>query len=340
MDKQLLAELCAIDGISGREEAVRAYILEKLKTTANPHEVTVDNMGNVLVHLIGKNLPKHRLLLDAHMDEVGVIITAIQEDGRLAFDTVGGIDKQVLFGHRVRLRNQFGIIGGKAIHHCQGEEKTAIPSIESMAIDVGYTSAKEAANQFQCGDWGTFAKELTWLTDDIFTGKAVDDRVGCALLLSLAQSQPPYDIWLSFSVQEEVGLRGAGVAAAQIQPDIAIAIDATTAADTVGSSAETAVSRMGGGAVVSFADRATLYDPTLYQEIRKIADNLNIPNQTKNRIAGGNNAGAIQCSGFGTRMAAISLPCRYIHSDSCTGRWSDVEWMEQLLFALLERLPT
>jgi len=172
----------------------------------------------------------------------------------------------------------------------------------------------------------------------LFLCKAVDDRVGCLLLLEMAKIQPERDIWLSFSVQEEVGLRGAGVATEQIKPDYVVAIDATTAADTAGSSEETAVCCMGKGAVVSFADGATMYDANLYQQIRTWANEAGIPTQTKNKIAGGNNAGAMQRRGVGARTTAISLPCRYIHSPVCMGSAKDVDAMAELLNLLAVEL--
>lgn len=339
MKRELLQELCALDGISGREDAVRSYILAHLERSPAPKEIAVDPMGNVLVHLIGQQPCVHRLQLDAHMDEVGFLVTHIGADGFLTFTPVGGIDKQVLFGHRVRLGEQAGVIGGKAIHQCQGAERTSIPDNDALVIDIGANDGEAAAARVHIGDGGTFQQEWVDLSGERFKSKAVDDRVGCALLLTLAESQPLYDMWLSFSVQEEVGLRGAGVAAEQIRPDIAIALDATTAADTVGSRPDTAVCCVGNGGVVSFADRATLYDRELYQQIRALAAEHNIPTQTKTRIAGGNDAGSIQRSGHGVRMAALSLPCRYIHSPACTGSWADVQAMEALLRVLIEVLP-
>ncbi len=339
MNRKLLRELCNLDGVSGREEDVREYILDELEASSAPKEITVDPMGNVLVHLIGRQTGSHRLLLDAHMDEVGFLITYIGEDGFLHFEPVGGIDKQALFGHRVRVSGWLGVIGGKAIHQCKGEERTTIPSNETMVVDIGAADGTEAARMVRIGAAGTFQQGWADLANDRFVSKAVDDRVGCALLLTLAASQPEYDLWLSFSVQEEVGLRGAGVAARQIRPDIAIALDATTAADTAGSRPDNAVCRVGDGGVVSFADRATLYDADLYRQIRALADEHGIPTQTKTRIAGGNNAGSIQTGGDGVRMAALSLPCRYIHSPTCTGSWADVQAMEDLLRLLIGVLP-
>ena len=331
MNKEMLAELCAIDGVSGHEKAVRDYILTKLAESDVPMEVHTDNMGNVIVHLIGKEKAAKTVQFDAHMDEVGFIITGIGEDGFLRFDTVGGIDSRALFGHRVR-------IGGKAGHQCSADETKKVPSAGSLAIDIGAESKEDAEKLIKIGDCGTFDNELCWIGEDAFLGKAVDDRVGCLLLLEMAKQQPNRDIWLSFSVQEEIGLRGAGIATEAIRPDYAVAIDATTAADVAGNSPDQSVCFVGEGAVVSFADRATLYDPELYRRIRHWAEEKGIPAQTKTLVAGGNNAGAMQGRHTGVHMTAVSLPCRYIHSSACMGRLIDVQAMQDLLFLLAEEL--
>lgn len=338
MNKQLLADLCAIDGVSGHEHAVREYILARLSESAAPMEVHTDNMGNILVHLIGKEKANKIVQMDAHMDEVGFIITGITGDGFLRFDTVGGIDSRVLFGHRVRIGAQKGVIGGKAFHQCSPDETKKVSSADSLTIDIGAESKEAAEKLVKIGDCGTFDNSLTWIGEDRFLGKAVDDRVGCMLLLELAQQQPNRDVWLSFSVQEEIGLRGAGVATEAICPDYAVAIDATTAADVAGNSPDQSVCFVGRGAVVSFADRATLYDPELYRRIRKMADENDIPTQTKTTVAGGNNAGAMQGRHTGVIMTAVSLPCRYIHSSACMGKVQDVEAMYSLLVLLAEEL--
>ncbi len=335
--KRWLTDLCQLDGISGHEEAIGRYILNKLQQSSAPMEISTDKLGNILVHMIGKQPSEKTVLFDAHMDEVGIIITHINEDGTLLFDTVGGIDHAVLFGHRIRFGNCLGVIGGKAIHHCTADEKTIIP--QTLTIDIGAASAQEAASMISVGQWGTFDAPFCEFGCGFIQGKAIDNRVGCALLLSLAQNQPAHDIWLSFSVQEEIGLRGAKVVGEQIKPNIAIIVDATTAADTIDNNDATCVCKIGQGAVVSFADRATLYDSELYTLIRTIANECNIPIQTKNRIVGGNNAGSIQRSHSGTRVAAISLPCRYIHSPLCVGKWSDIEAMNSLLHQFVMRLP-
>lgn len=339
MNKQLLADLCAIDGVSGHEHAVRDFILERLSEhSAHIDTIQVDNMGNVLVHLIGKERANKVVQFDAHMDEVGFIITNIGEDGFLRFDTVGGIDSKALFGHRVRIGKQMGVIGGKAGHQCSSDETKKVPSVGNLTIDIGAENREEAEKLVKIGDVGTFDNALVWLGDDRFLGKAVDDRVGCMLLLEMAKQQPARDIWLSFSVQEEIGLRGAGIATEAIRPDYAVAIDATTAADVAGNSPEQSVCFVGQGAVVSFADRATLYDPVLYQRIRALAEEKGIPTQTKTTVAGGNNAGAMQGRHTGVHMTAVSLPCRYIHSSACMGKVQDVDAMYELLTVLSEEL--
>lgn len=338
MNKQLLATLCALDGVSGHEHTVREFILAQLANSSAPMEVYTDNMGNVIVHLIGKEKANNIVQFDAHMDEVGFIITNIGDDGFLRFSTVGGIDSRALFGHRVRIGNQKGVIGGKAGHQCHGDEASKVPSVSNLTIDIGAESKEEAEKLVKIGDCGTFDNELCWIGEDRFLGKAVDDRVGCMLLLELAKQQPERDIWLSFSVQEEIGLRGAGIATEAIHPHYAVAIDATTAADVAGNSPEQSVCFVGKGAVVSFADGATLYDPDLYQRIRSMADDKGIATQTKTRIAGGNNAGAMQGRHTGVKMTAVSLPCRYIHSSACMGKWEDVQAMYDLLVLLAEEL--
>lgn len=338
MNKRLLTDLCSLDGISGREHAVRAYILDKLNATDTPKDITVDALGNVIVHLRGKSETPTTVLFDAHMDEVGFLITAINEDGTLGFSVVGGIDDGALFGQRVRIGDVYGVIGGKAVHHCSADEKKNVPHADVMVIDIGLSSREEAENVVKIGQGGTFASDFRELENDLFVNKAIDDRVGCALLLSLAEKQPERDIWLSFSVQEEIGLRGAKVVGETVRPQVAVAIDATTAADIAGSTDKTCVCRVGSGPVVSFADRATLYDGELYADIRALAERSGIATQTKTVIVGGNNAGAIQRTYTGVKMASVSLPCRYIHTASGVASWRDIEAMEALLLLLAERL--
>lgn len=332
--KNHLKALCSLEGVSGREDRVRAYILDALAQSAAEMDTRVDPLGNVLVWLKGRRRAARTLLFAAHMDEVGFIITGITEEGYLRFAAVGGIDTRVIFGKRVRVNGRTGIIGGKAVHLCSAEEKKKLPDVGELLIDVGASSREEAAAWVHPGDTAVFESEYTRLEGGLIKGRALDDRAGCALLLKLAEQTPEYDMVLAFTVQEEIGLRGARTAAFAVRPDVAVVVDATTAADTAGVAEERQVCRIGGGAVISFMDKRTLYDGELYRQILAIAEKNGLRAQPKTVVAGGNDAGAIQTAAAGARVAAVSLPCRYIHSPSCV--LSKKDWNETL--ALLEKL--
>ncbi len=336
--ENILRELCALDGVSGREHAVRAYILEKLHEFSTEKTVEVDPLGNVLVRIKGEKPTAKRLLFAAHMDEVGLIVTHIEGDGTLRFATVGGIDEKALFGKRVRVNDRIGIIGGKAMHQCDSDEKKAVPSIDDMRIDIGCSTKEETEQYVQMGDIAAFVGDWMPFGDHKIKAKALDDRAGCALLLTLAKTTPSYDITLAFTVQEEVGLRGARTAAFAVEPDLAIVVDVTTAADIAGVSGADRVCCQGGGPVVSFMDNRTLYDREMYEQMTGLAKQLGIPAQTKSRVAGGNDAGAIQTTGKGARVAAVSLPGRYIHSSGCVIDRRDLENTATLLSASIAML--
>ncbi len=336
--KQHLKELCELPGTSGREEAVRNYILSQLNTFPSKKEITVDPLGNIICSVQGKQRSLKKVMFSAHMDEIGLIITDITDNGYLRFATVGGIDDAVLCGRRVKIGDIVGVIGCKAIHLCDKEEAKKQPKATQLLIDIGVETAEKAKKVVKPGDTAVFDTRFCEM-QDLIMAKALDDRAGCALLLELAKETPPYDITLVFTVQEEVGLRGAGPAAFTVQPDIAVIVETTTAADIADVSGDKKVCMVGKGPVVSFMDKATLYDSELYAKIREIADTHHIPNQTKTLISGGNDAGAIQRSGFGTRVASVSLPCRYIHSPSCVLSFKDMESTQKLLLRLIEVLP-
>ncbi len=331
-----LKELCLLDGVSGSEHPVRDYIFNAISRLPHIDSVRTDALGNLLVHAKGKKSAAKTVMLAAHMDEVGLIATGFTDDGFVRATAVGGIDKAVLFGHRVRFGDVVGVIGGKAIHMCKGDEKNELPSGD-LLVDIGVDSKEEAEALVGVGNTAVFDSEF-YEMGSLVKGRAIDDRAGCAVLLSLLRKQPANDCWVCFTVQEEVGLRGAKTAAFAVDPDVAIVIDATTAADTVGVSPDKRVCAVGQGAVVSFMDRRTLYDKALYDQIMTAAAELDIKAQPKSMVAGGNDAGAIQTAASGTRVAAISLPCRYIHSPSCVLSMADMDAVFSLVSALIERL--
>lgn len=334
-----LKRLCALEGVSGREDAVRAYVLDALDKSKAPMDVHVDALGSVIVRMEGKRRAGRTVLFAAHMDEVGLIITGATGEGFLRFATVGGLDPRVLFGRRVLINGHAGLIGSKAVHMCSKEERKTAPSADKLLIDVGTDSRDAALKIARPGDVAAFDSGYTRLEGGLIKARALDDRAGCALLLKLAEEQPETDIVLAFTVQEEIGLRGAKTVAYAVRPELAVAIDATTANDTAGVPADKQVCRVGAGPVVSFMDNRTLYDHGLYEEIFRIADEEHIQVQPKAAVAGGNDAGAIQLSRSGVRVAAVSLPCRYIHSPSCALSKKDMEETLSLLRALAARLP-
>ena len=327
-------ELCALDGVSGTEDAVRGYILRALGgSPANP-KVMVDAMGNIIADITGKNRAARKLLFAAHMDEVGLIITGVTDDGYLRFASVGGIDPAVLYGKRVRIGEIIGVIGGKAIHQCSAKERAAVVPMDKLLIDIGVDTAAAACAVVAPGARAVFDGDVAGFGDGRVKARALDDRAGCALLLKLAEVVPEYDITLAFTVQEEVGLRGAKAVGFATAPDVAVVVDSTTAADIAGVSSERRVCAVGGGPVVSFMDGRTLYDFPLYNRIMDTAKRIGVRAQTKNVVAGGNDAGSLQTARDGARVAAVSLPCRYLHSPSSVISERDVSDT----FALLREL--
>lgn len=331
-----LKELCRLNGASGDEGAVRAFIIDKIKDNA---DYSVDSMGNIIAFKKGREVPKNKIMLDAHMDEVGFIITSVQSDGTLTFSEVGGIDPTVIIGRQVTVGSKglIGVVGAKAVHNLSAEERDKTPEMDSLYIDIGAADRKEAEKYAAPGDYAYFVSEYAELGDDIIKSKAIDDRFGCALLIDMINSELPYDLYFTFTVQEEIGLRGAKTAAYTVNPDIAIAVETTTAADIDGISENKQVCRLGKGAVVSFMDRSTMYDRDLYNAAVEQAEKKGIPWQTKSLIAGGNNCGAIHTSRGGVKTIAVSAPCRYLHSPSCIANKKDLKACADIIYAIVEK---
>ena len=313
MNNSLLKELCLTNGISGDESTVRDIILAEIKKFAT--DVKIDPLGNIIVFKKGKETPKNKLLISAHMDEVGFIVTEITSDGLIKFDEVGGIDRRVVLGDRVVIgKNKVnGVIMVKPIHLSKGDEQSAIPSYSDMHIDIGADSKDEAEKYVNYGDSICFVSFYQNNGETVMS-KAIDDRAGCCMMIEMIKSELPYDMYFSFVVQEEVGLRGATTASFTVNPDFAIVLESTTACDVPGVEDTKQVCKVGSGAVVSFMDRRTIYDKTLVNLAFEIAEKNNYKVQYKKAVAGGNDAGAIQKSRNGVRTLALSIPCRYLHS--------------------------
>ncbi len=328
-------ELCALNGISGRENSVRDYIIEKIKGYA---EYSVDSLGNLIVFKKGKNPAKNKVMLDAHTDEVGLIITAITSEGFLKFAKVGGIDTRVMLGKTVKVgeKELIGVIGIKPVHLVEKSAEADIPKEDELYIDIGVKSKEEAEELVSPGDAAYFTGELVEFGNGFIKAKALDDRVGCAILIEMIRSELEYDMWFSFSVQEEVGTRGAQTAAYSINPDYAIVVETTTAADIAGVSEDKKVCICGNGGAVSFMDRATVYSKELYDKAFEVAKRNGIACQSKTLVAGGNDAGAIHKSRCGVKVLTVSVPCRYLHSPGCVIKYSDVYESFRLITATAE----
>lgn len=336
--KDLLRELCLIDGVSGDEAAVREYITEKIKDVCT---YSIDPLGSIICFKKGRKTPEKKLMICAHMDEVGFIVTSVKDDGTLTFGEVGGIDASVAIGRPVRVGKDriCGVIGSTAVHNLSKEEREKTPLMSGLYIDIGAVDKAEAEKIVNLGDCVYFDSDFIDLGGNRVKSKAIDDRAGCAIMIKLLHEELEYDAYFVFNVQEEIGLRGSGASAFSVAPDFAVVLEATTAADIDGVNGAKKVCSLGEGPVVSFMDRSTVYDKELYSLAFEIAGNEKLPCQTKTMIAGGNDAGAIHISGRGVRTLAVSVPCRYLHSASCVSEMSDLENSYKLVKKLAARIP-
>lgn len=310
-DLKLLEELCSLYGVSGNEGPVRQKLCDLLTPFAD--RIETDALGNLLVYKQGKQRPKTRLMISAHMDEIGLIVTHITDDGLLKFAAVGGIDNRILCGKQVMVNGHYGVIGGKPVHLMKGEEREKAVAVDDLSIDIGAMNRAQAEQAVSLGDKVGFVSDFDRSGNKV-RARALDDRAGCAIVAGLVQSELAYDMTFVFCVQEEIGLRGARVAAYQVQPQAAIVVECTTAADLSGVGAGKQVCRLGEGPVVPFMDRSTIYDREYYELAFRLARENGLLCQTKQRIAGGNDAGAIHVSRGGVRTVSVSVPCRYLHS--------------------------
>ena len=322
-----LKTLCALSGVSSFEDEVRDYIRQRVTPYAT--DLRVDAMGNLIVLKKGARATGNKLMLCAHMDEVGLIIKSITEDGYLKFGCVGGIDRRVLLGKQVALGEQkvTGVIGLKAIHMTTAEERKKVPKLEEYYIDIGVKSREEAEKLVGIGDCGVFVSDVVEFGDGMLKAKAIDDRVGCAVLVKLLEEDLPMDCTFVFTVQEEVGTRGAFGSAFSVTPEIALVLEGTTAADNPALDESLQVCWPGKGPVLSWMDGGSIYDRGLFELLRDLADRNGLPRQMKQSLAGGTDASAIQRTKSGVRVAGISAAVRYLHAPSSVANISDMEHM-------------
>jgi len=332
----LIKELCNLSGVSGNEGEVRNYIKEKIASYAD--EIIVDTIGNLIA--LKKGDSTRKVMISCHTDEVGFIISGINDNGFLEFKTVGGIDTRVIISKKVTVGSNKipGVIGMKAVHLQKKSERETVPEVSGLYIDIGAKTKDEALSKVQLGDYATFNTCFEMLSEDTFKAKAIDDRAGCAILMELIKKPVKYDTYFCFTTQEEVGLRGARLASHRIMPDIALVIEATTASDVYGCEDHEFVTNIGGGAVVTFMDRTTIVDKKLRTWLFENAKKEGIPVQYKRATAGGNDAGRIHLTGAGIKTASLSVPTRYIHSPAGIASNKDILAVEKLAQLFLDRI--
>lgn len=325
----LLKELSEVSGVSSNETEVRNLIRENIEDKVD--RLWTDVMGN-LIAVKGEKKEGKKILLSAHMDEVGLMITGIENNGLLNFRPVGSIDKRSLVSKPVLVGDNKikGVIGSKAIHlQKKAERKNPIPW-SSLYIDIGTTSKKESQKKINLGDYATFNTEFKKLGENYVKGKAFDDRVGCSLMIDLLEYDYDFPLYLVFSVQEEVGLRGAGRAAYEIDPDLALILESTAASDVPETEEYGYSTSLDNGPALTVIDNSVISDKEILQSLIDISKNNDIPYQIKRSNKGGTDAGEISLTKEGIPSAVISLPARYIHSPVSLASLKDYDNLKKL----------
>lgn len=334
--EEYLRAFCECDGVSGCEHegdgCIANLIIEKIR----PHcdEAYIDRAGNIVALKKGTSNNAGRLLFAAHMDEVGFAVKHINDDGTLLFDDIG-ISASAMPCRRVRIgeRKIPGIIGMTPVHLVTKAEREKPVSADSLYIDIGAKSREEAEKLVSLGDCAAFDGEYEFLSESRVRSKAIDDRIGCAVLCRLIAEKAKYenDVYFVFTVGEELGTLGACAAANGINPDCVFVVEATTASDIPGCEGRDKVCSLGMGAAVPTMDGGTSYDKVLGESVRLLAKENGVAVQNKLKVAGGTDARTFQRAAGGTRVLGVALPCRYIHTASCVADVGDMRGVEELI---------
>ena len=337
----LLREITALRGPSGWEDEARNAIRREAEQALRDRagRVYADTMGNLYAYRRGTDSARPHVMLCAHMDEVGFIIRFATEKGLLRFDCVGGIDPRCTVSKRVIIGEKAvpGVIGVKAIHLMSAEDRKKAPDYDTLLIDIGAKDKEEAERLCPPGSYATFESDYREFGDGFVKAKALDDRAGCMILLDvLRDSGYEGDLTCVFTVQEEVGLRGAKVAARRVKPDIAIVLEGTTANDMGMTDSHRQVVNCGQGAALRFMDKRMIADRPLLERAMRAAKTRGIPVQMRRAASGGTDAGAIHLTDSGVPCLVIAVPCRYIHSPASVCRLSDIDAVRALTLAVLE----
>lgn len=339
----LLKEICEIAGAPGFEKRIRDLVVDLVTPLVDT--VKVDNIGNVIAIKKGKRNPDgKRVMIAAHMDEIGFIVTHIDDNGFLRFHTLGGFDPKTLTAQRVIVHGKkdlVGVMGSKPIHVMSVEERAKLPKTTDFFIDLGM--AKEEVELYVAvGDPVTRDRELIEMGDCV-NCKSIDNRVAVFILIETLRQldDPAYDVYATFTVQEEVGLRGANVAAHGINPDFGIALDTTIAFDVPGAQAYEKVTELGKGTAIKIMDAMTICDYRMVEFMKQTADGAKISWQPEILVAGGTDTAGVQRMGKqGAIAGAISIPTRHLHQVIEMAHKKDIADSIALLKACLEQIDS
>lgn len=333
----LLKQLTESSGISGNEKEVRDLIISEIKDYVD--YLKIDRIGNLITYKKGKTSDK-KIMVTAHMDEVGLIIKEIDNMGLLKFMPVGGIDKRILVSKPVLIgKNKIpGVIGAKPIHLQEREEWKKALNIDELYIDIGVNNKEEAEEFIEIGDYVSFKSDYIEFGDDLVKAKALDNRVGCNLLIDLIKQDNNTGFYGVFTVMEEVGLVGAGPAAYEVNPDICLILEGTLCYDMPKLDSHLVPTYLNKGPAISLIDRTTIYNKDFRDFIVNIAEKNNIPYQYRKTSMGGNDSGKIHVAREGSLTATISVPCRNIHSPISVMSKKDYSNTFELLKVVLREL--
>jgi endoglucanase len=339
----LLEELSNAFGPSGNEDEVRRILARALEDKVD--SLSTDTLGNLIAFKKGTGSePRLKVMVDAHIDEVGLMITRIDKSGLLGFQAVGGIGDRLLLAKGVVVGEKRlpGVITAPPIHLTKPKQRKQVISIDQLTIDIGASSEDEAKKLVKVGDYVTFDTRYRVLAEEglrTAKGKAFDDRVGCAVAAALADEMYEVDLYLAFSVQEEVGLRGARVAAYRIDPDIAFALEGTVCDDAPRREDTSPTTQLGWGPAITVMDRSFFADRRLVQLLVDTAEAEGIPYQFKQPGVGSTDAGPIHLTKSGVPAVTVSVPCRYIHTPVGILSLNDYDCLVGLMKATLHSLP-
>ena len=336
MDLKTLTELRAP---SGHEQPIRRALLAELKDMGLDPQL--DRMGNVVVVKQGtKGADAPRVMVAAHMDEVGLLVANATEEGFLRTLPVGGVDSRVVISKRVLCGDEAipGVIGAMAIHLQTAEDRKHVLSYDDIYVDIGAKDKAEAESKCPKGTYITFDTDYVEFGEGCVSAKARDDRVGCYNLLRVLREEYPCTVVAVFTSEEEVGCRGAKGAAFAQEPDMGIVLEGTTCNDLGNVPEPEQVCKVGAGVAVSFMDRSSIGNRSLFQKALRLGEEQGIACQVKGSVSGGNDAGEIQLARAGVPTLVLSVPCRSIHSPSSVCKLSDVDAQLALVQALLKTL--